>query len=126
MSVRRRLFQWSFVAATLVLATPAMSLALESEGNSRYTIKDVMITAYKQKLATKVIQGQANDDEKRRLLTLYEALANSSPPRGPSSSWQQKTTQLVQAAQAAIEGQSEAPLLLKKTMECGACHTKHK
>jgi hypothetical protein len=93
---------------------------------SRYTIKDVMITAYKEKLANKIVKGEATPEDKERLLVLYEALAKTAPPRGDAASWRKKTGELVKAAQAAVQGESEAPLLLKKTMECGACHTQHK
>jgi hypothetical protein len=85
-----------------------------------------MITAFKEKLARRVIQGDASTDDKERLLTLYQALAEAKPPRGSHASWQKKTEALVQAAQAAIQGQPDAPVLLKKTMECGACHSRHK
>jgi hypothetical protein len=109
-----------------ILCSPRGLPAWDAKGASQHTIKDVMVTAYKEKLAKRVIQGEATTDEKERLLTLYQALAEAKPPRGSRASWQKKTDALVQAAQAAIQGQADAPMLLKKTMECGACHTRHK
>ncbi len=108
------------------LLSDAQVFALDNAREREYTIKDVMMTAYKGKLANKVIKGEATLDDKQRLLKLYEALAENSPPRGSSKSWQMKTDALVQAAQAALEGQPNAPQLLKKTMECGECHSRHK
>jgi hypothetical protein len=113
-----------FALCGILAARTAWSL--DNSGKMRYTIKDVMITAYKEKLANKVVKGEATPEEKQRLLVLYEALAKTAPPRGDTQSWRTKTSSLVRAAQAALEGQTDAPVLLKKTMECGACHTKHK
>ncbi len=122
----RYLFSFALAVLAGVVAINVPSHALDNAGKREYTIKDVMMTAYKAKLANKVIKGEATPDDKQRLLTLYEALAETAPPRGSTKSWQKKTDALVQAAQAAIEGQPNAPVLLKKTMECGACHTNHK
>jgi hypothetical protein len=108
------------------LASQSSALALDNSAQEQYSIKDVMITAYKEKLAAKVIQGEATPAEKERLLRMYQALAETSPPRGNSVSWKRKTVALVEAAQAAVEGEAKAPILLKKTMECGACHSTHK
>ena len=120
------LFRLVLVAMCGVLANHSTVLALDKGGESQYTIKEVMVTAYKEKLANRVIKGEATTEEKQRLLTLYEALAATAPPRGTQASWEKKTVALVEAAQAAVEGQENAPKLLKKTMECGACHSNHK
>ena len=112
-------------SASFLLLTPPVH-ALDNGSNQDYSIKEVMMEAYKARLATKVIRGEATPSEKERLLRMYEALAASSPPRGSQVSWKRKTVALVQAAQAAVEGEEQAPLLLKKTMECGACHSTHK
>jgi hypothetical protein len=124
MKISKLAMFWAIVLAGAAAAPTAS--ALDNSGNTRYTIKDVMITAYKDKLASKIVKGEATPEEKQRLLVLYEALAKTVPPRGDTKSWQKKTGDLVKAAEAALEGQSDAPILLKKTMECGACHVKHK
>ncbi|MBW3596601.1 MAG: hypothetical protein KY475_04930 [Planctomycetes bacterium] len=112
-------------AAMLIGRGPA--IALDKGADNNLSIKEVMIAAYKEeKLAKKVIRGEASEAEKQRLLSMYEALAETSPPRGSPVSWKRKTVALVEAAQAAVEGEEEAPVLLKKTMECGACHSTHK
>jgi hypothetical protein len=126
MKTRLSHFPILLLAAWSLLQVPSPLPARDNQGTSPTTIKDVMITAYKEKLAKRVIQGEATSDDKERLLKLYQALAEARPPRGSRTSWQKKTGALVQAAQAAIEGQANAPMLLKKTMECGACHATHK
>src|SRR5688500_2031040 len=113
-------WKWICLAAVGVLVCRSAQ-ALDNNGDARYTIKDVMITAYKEKLANKIVKGEATPDEKQRLLVLYEALAKTLPPRGDATSWRKKTSELVRAAEAAVEGEATAPILLKKTMECGAC-----
>jgi hypothetical protein len=124
--------QWSsawvravVVAGIWAIGQPAL-FGADTSVRSASTIKDVMVGAFKEKLANRVIQGEASEAEKERLLTLYEALAQTAPPRGSRVSWQRKTGALVDAAQAALDGEPSAPQLLKKTMECGACHTSHK
>lgn len=115
------------VATVTVFGVCHPVAALDNKGaEDQYSIKEVMMTAYKDKLATRVIRGEATQAEKERLLRLYEALAATPPPRGNPKSWKRKTYALVEAAQAAVEGESHAPQLLKKTMECGACHSTHK
>lgn len=121
----RAVVLFTFVSVGVTLAQNEVC-ALDSGKSRDVTIKDVMVTAYKEKLAKKVMQGEATQDEKQRLLNLYEALAQSAPPRGSQVSWKRKTEALVNAAQAAVEGHENAPILLKRTMECGACHTSHK
>lgn len=127
------------ISATAIAAVPEEGAPLEAdmmslpptiempaEDISKVSIKDVMITVYKEKLANKVIAGEASYEEKERLLVLYEVLADRKPPRGNLQHWQRRTSALVKAAQAAVDGRDEAPNLLKKSMECGACHTSHK
>jgi surface antigen len=121
----RAVVLFTFVSVGVTVAQNEVC-ALDSGKSRDVTIKDVMVTAYKEKLAKKVMQGEATQDEKQRLLNLYEALAHSAPPRGSQVSWKRKTEALVNAAQAAVEGHENAPILLKRTMECGACHTSHK
>ena len=89
-------------------------------------IKKVMKEAMKGGLYKKVMDGKANDDEKQTLLKLYQSLAKEAPPEGDEASWKTKTTALVTAAQAAVDGKGDSSALIKSAANCKACHSVHK
>jgi hypothetical protein len=66
------------------------------------------------------VKGEATEDEKKRLLELYEALAANSPPTGGAESWKEKAEALV-AALKSDDGKA-----LEKAVNCGSCHKAHK
>jgi hypothetical protein len=87
----------------------------------KITIKTVMKKAHsKGGLLSKVIAGDASAEEKKELVTLYEALAKNTPPKGDETSWKEKTAALVAAAKSADAA------ALKKASNCAACHSEHK
>ena len=92
----------------------------------RYTIKEVMRKAHKAGLMKRVARGNATDSEKRKLLELYEALADNTPPEGGTASWTAKTRALVDAATAAVNDEADAGNLLQKAANCTACHQEHR
>ncbi|MEX0867453.1 MAG: hypothetical protein WD030_08840 [Pirellulales bacterium] len=110
------------VAAVVASAGISVALAADEE----ITVKDVMENAHKSGLLKKVANGQASDDEKAQLLALYKALAANEPPQGDADSWTAKTTVLVTAAQAAVDGQADAGAMLQGAANCKACHEVHK
>lgn len=97
-----------------------------ADDKPEYTIKEVMKEAHKGGLLKKVASGQGSKADAERLLVLYKALAANKPPKGPEESWKEKTTALVEAAQAAVDGDSDAAAKLKKASNCAACHKVHK
>ena len=92
------------------------------------TIKDIMHEAHRKpdELLKKVATGQATEQQKKRLLELYEALAKNEPPQGDASSWKAKTDLLIAAAKAAVEGKPDAGAQLNKAANCKSCHEEHK
>jgi hypothetical protein len=92
------------------------------------SIKDVMKQAHtpRENLLRKVAQGKANAEEKGQLLALYKALAKNTPPKGDAQAWADRTSLLVSAAQAAVDGEADAGMKLTKVSSCIACHTEHK
>jgi surface antigen len=90
------------------------------------TIKKVMKAAMKGGLCKTVASGKGTDDQKKELLELFQGLANATPPEGESDSWKSKTGALVEGAQAAVDGKSDAGAKLKKAANCKACHDAHK
>jgi hypothetical protein len=56
----------------------------------------------------------------------FEDLAKANPPKGSPENWKTKTTALVDAAQAVVEGSAGSGAALKKAANCKACHETHK
>jgi len=110
------------VAASFVLST----LSAAEDDKPKFTIKEAMKAHAKEKLHTKVIEGKASDEEKDKLVALYEALGKNKPPKGDADSWKTLTDELVAAAKDAKEGKEGAGDRLKKAVDCGACHKVHK
>jgi hypothetical protein len=92
----------------------------------RHTIKQVMRKAHKQGLLKNVLSGNASDEDRRELLSLYLDLAANTPPKGGADSWRDKTTPIINAARAVAAGDPRGPRALKNAVNCGACHREHK
>ncbi len=107
----------------LLCTTPAWLPAEET-----LTIEAIMVEGHKGKdtLLKRVIAGTATDEEKARLVTLYEALAELTPAKGETDSWSEKTALLLSAAQAIQSGDAAAVAQLRTASNCKACHSLHK
>jgi hypothetical protein len=92
----------------------------------KYTIKQVMETAHKEKLLNKVADGKADKDEKKELLELYVALSQNKPPKGTLKDWKKRTGAMVAAAKAVVAGKKGAEKKLGATVDCMACHMRHR
>lgn len=90
------------------------------------TIKMIMQVAHKDGLLKKVATGAATAEEREQLLKHYQELATLKPARGPEDSWQEKTSLMIEAARAAVESDPTAPVKLKTSTDCAACHDVHK
>ena len=115
-----------FFAVCLTLLVACVVLAQDPAPQP--SIKEVMARAHKPpaNLLRKVAQGNASAEETKQLLDLYQALARNKPPRGDAQAWADRTSLLVAAAQAAVDGKPEAAQELKKVSNCMACHSEHK
>lgn len=117
------MFVGLIMAAGLLSAGLSLAVAADDE---EVTIKVVMEEAHKSGLQKKVANGQASDEEKAKLLVLYQALAGNQPPQGDADSWQTRTAALVAAAQAAVNGDADAGAKLQAAADCKGCHDIHK
>jgi hypothetical protein len=109
--------------AALVAIVLCLNSPRAAEGD--ISIKDVMKKAHKDGLLKKVISGDAGDDERKELVTLYVALSKQKPPKGDEDDWKKRTGQMVKAAKAAEKDASKGKAL-GKIVNCGACHKLHK
>jgi hypothetical protein len=93
-------------------------------------IKDVMALHKKDKdkgsFLDKVTSGKGTDDDHKKLVSFYEALAGFKPPQGDEKSWKDKTEALVAAAKDVVGKKEGAADKLKKAADCKACHSVHK
>jgi hypothetical protein len=93
-----------------------------------YTIKEIMKKAHSAKtnLPKKLILGQISDREKTKLIDYYEALGNNKPPKGSAEDWQKRTSTLLTAAKAALDGGQPEKAKFRKAVDCKSCHDAHK
>ena len=111
-----------------VSAVFALGALLGAAQDKPKDIKEVMGIAHKGKdsLIEKVKAGKASDDDKKKLLSLYEALGSFKPPKGDEKSWKDKTDSLVSAAKDLVDKKDGAADKLKTASDCKACHSVHK
>ncbi|WP_372721518.1 hypothetical protein [Novipirellula sp.] len=98
----------------------------EEEAAKKPSIKAVMKSCFKGPLLKKVASGTATDEEKKELHTMLVAMSKAKPPRGSEESWKKLNKPLVEASQKVIEGDAQAPAMLKNAANCKACHSEHK
>jgi hypothetical protein len=96
------------------------------------TIAEIMLKAHqpgrsaRRALDQRVIDGRSSEEEKKKLLGLYEALARSKPPKGSEKDWKKRTEAIVEAARAVVKGEEGAAKKLSKALDCKACHERHR
>lgn len=99
-----------------------------AKGKPKYTIEDVMEKAHDEDdgLLKKVIGGKSEKKDRELLLELYTALGQNKPPKGSADSWKEKTGKILKAAQTLVKDEKEGIELLKKAVNCKACHDIHR
>lgn len=108
----------------LSLAEPTHVLL--TDGDVKYTIKEVMKVGHKDGLLEKVQKGEASAEEKRKLLDLYLSMWENKPAKGELQSWKKLSGNLIAAAAKAVLEKDGAAEALKAASNCGACHKPHK
>jgi len=74
----------------------------------------------------KASEGKATADELSKLVAGYKAMSAAKPPKGEESSWKDKTTKLLEAAQALEKGAPDGTARYKEALNCKGCHSAHK
>ena len=119
-----------FVLAALTLGALGGLAAYQAADNDKpkYSIEEIMGKAHegKNSLYKKVVGGQANADQKKELLGLYEDLAKNKPPKGSQDDWKKRTTAMVSAAKEVVENKPDAGKKLGKAVSCKGCHDLHR
>jgi hypothetical protein len=114
---------FAFGSALLLRAGVAQE---KEDDKPKYTIKQVMEKAHKNKLLNKVAEGKATEEEVKELVDLYRALGKNQPPKGEAEAWKKKTVALLKAAEEVAEGKEGAGERLTKAANCANCHKEHK
>jgi cytochrome c553 len=117
-----------FIALVIAAAAVLTPLALSAAQKPKYTIKEVMKAIHKgeDNIGKRVVKGQASKEDIAKMVEYYESLPLNDPPRGERSSWDAKTTALVNAAHDLKAGKAGALAEYKEAANCKACHTAHK
>ncbi len=116
---------------TLSPITPQAVAAEEAKSKDDETIEKVMKLCNKApkgtpKLAEKVIDGTASDEETQKLIASYKTLKGTKPPKGEVADWDKRVDALLVAVDALEKKQPGAGAKFKEANACKACHSEHK
>jgi len=119
------------LAQTVILGChrePAATVTQAGGDQPKFTISEVMNKAHgrKSNLARKLILGQISDQEKVKLIEYYEALGKATPPKGSATDWQRRTSNLLAAAKAALDGGQPERAKFRQAVDCKSCHDAHR
>ncbi|MDB5334789.1 MAG: hypothetical protein JWN70_408 [Planctomycetaceae bacterium] len=109
-----------------VVALPWGLSQAEDQKDSPHTVVDIMNATMKKGQWKKLANGEASPADAEKLVKLFEKLHLIKAPHGDAKSWNEKTTELWEAAQAAAKGEPGATDRLKSAANCRMCHQAHK
>lgn len=108
------------------LALPWGMSQAENTKEPKHSVAEIMQATMKKGQWKKLASGEASKEEAEKMLQMFDELHLSKPPHGDAKSWDEKTTELWEAAQAASKGEAGAGDRLKKAANCRMCHQAHK
>ena len=115
------------ILTALALAGVFSLNTLQAEPKAKeITVKEAMKEHKKGGLKDKALEGKLTDEEKTKLVEVYEGMAKAKPPKGTDESWKKFCDALVEAAKEIKAGKEGAVDKYKKAIDCGACHKEHK
>lgn len=91
-------------------------------------IVGIMKKAFKgdNSLYKKVATGKGTPDDNAKLVTLLKGLTGTKPPKGDLDKWNQKTGDLLKAAEDMAAGKPNGMVALQMSGKCKVCHSDHK
>lgn len=104
----------------------AMSASLTRAEDDK--IEEIMKKAFKgdNSLYKKVATGKGTAADNAKLATLLKGLAGTKPPKGDIEKWNQRTTDLIKAAEDVAAGKPNGLEDLQMSGKCKGCHRDHK
>lgn len=114
--------------STLFILSLAALAGLSATAAKADGIETVMKEAMKgtNSLHSKVATGKGTPADAQKLLAYFKTLPAEKPPEGDAASWKEKTTTLIDAAQAVVDGKPGATSTLQEAGNCKACHNVHR
>jgi len=110
------------LTAFALMGLVCVSVLDAAEEAPKYTIKQVMQKAHKGGLLKKALAGDASKDELKQLHAYYVALSQQKPKKGDLDQWKEKTSAILKAYEALVQGKDGAAARLKAVTNCGDCH----
>ncbi len=114
------------VAFVGMLTFPWTSSQAENSKEEQHSVAEIMQATMKKGQWKKLAQGEASKEDAEKLVKLFDELHQTKAPHGEAKSWEEKTKELWESAQAAAKGEAGAGARLKKAADCRMCHQAHK
>jgi len=120
--------KYTSAAVTLTVTLALTAFALDAKYQP---IADAMKFAHKapkgeQKISDKIIDGTVSDEDLKKTLELYKAMANTEPPKGDPAAFKEKVAKLISATEDVLAKKDGAPAAYKEAVNCKSCHTDFK
>jgi len=117
--------KYTSAAVTLTVTLALTAFALDAKYQP---IADAMKFAHKapkgeQKISDKIIDGTVSDEDLKKTLELYKAMANTEPPKGDPAAFKEKVAKLISATEDVVAKKDGAPAKYKEAADCKSCHT---
>lgn len=118
----------SRIAIALLTALAAGCTSSSSQPKPSLSIEHIMEDGFKGKesLSARIVKGQGNAEDFKKMAFLTKELALNPPPKGDLASWTEKTKALKAAADNLVAGKPGAVDGFKSAVNCKACHSVHK
>jgi hypothetical protein len=96
----------------------------DKKDDKKPTVKEIMKLAHEEKVGLwfRAKDGTIKDDEKKKLVAAYVALADTKPSKGDEEMWKKLTAAIAKAAKDYGDGKDEKAEALGKTLQCRGCH----
>ncbi|HEY2343591.1 MAG TPA: hypothetical protein VGH90_11195 [Chthoniobacteraceae bacterium] len=112
------------------LSVLALTVALSAYAlDPKYQpIADAMKFAHKapkgeKRVSDRIIEGTASDEETKKTLALYKAMADTEPPKGDPAVFKQKVAKLITATEDVVAKKDGAAAAYKEAVNCKSCHS---
>lgn len=109
-----------------VVAVPWGLSVAQDQKEAKHSVVEIMDATMKKGQWRKLANGEASPADAEKLVKLFEELHLNKAPHGDAKSWNEKTTELWEAAQATAKGEAGGADRLKKAANCRMCHQAHK
>ena len=102
------------------------SREIDQRSSDWFRVAETVRYVVSQRLVNKIGEGKGSDDDHKKILETYEAMAQMKPPKGDEASWKMKTETLIAAAKELVEKKPGAAEKFKAASNCKGCHSVHK